>query len=87
MPSNNDLGKSVIQAIRETLAARGLAPPATLGPSTPIDGSLGLDSLDWAAVIVRLEEATGIDPFQKPVERELKVVQDLITLYEETRNA
>ena len=87
MPSNSDLGKSVIQAIRETLAARGLAAPATLGASTPIDGSIGLDSLDWAAVIVRLEETTGLDPFQKPVERELKVVQDLITLYEEARNA
>lgn len=72
-----------MEAIRETMAAKGLTPPAALGLNTSIDGSLGLDSLDWAAVIVRLEETTGIDPFEKPVERELRTVKDLAGLYEE----
>jgi acyl carrier protein len=87
MQSQDEVRKAVLQAIRETLAAKGLPPPASLDLSTPVDGTLGLDSLDWAAVIVRLEEKTGIDPFQKPVERELKTVRDLVELYEEVPSA
>ncbi len=71
-----------MEAIRQTLAAKGVRPPA-LSLGTPIDGSLGLDSLDWAAVIVRLEEAVGVDPFEKPMARELKTIEDLVSLYAE----
>jgi acyl carrier protein len=87
MQSQEEVRKAVLQAIRETLAAKGLPPPASLDLATPVDGTLGLDSLDWAAVIVRLEEKTGIDPFQRPVERELKTVRDLVELYEEVPSA
>jgi acyl carrier protein len=87
MPSKEEVKKAVLEAIRQTLKAKGVKPPATLDLSTPIDGSLGLDSLDWATVIVRLEEKTGVDPFEKPVERELKSIQDLIALYEGILNA
>ena len=50
-------------------------------------GRSDCDSLDWATVIVRLEETTGVDPFQKPVERELKTVEDLVQLYVEMPGA
>jgi len=83
MQSKEQVARTVLEAIRETLAAKGLPPPPVLDRNTPVDGSLGLDSLDWAAVIVRLEEKTGADPFQKPVERELKTVADLVAMYEE----
>jgi acyl carrier protein len=86
MPSKEEVGKTIMEAIRKTLAAKGLKPPA-LTLSTPIDGSLGLDSLDWASVIVRLEEMTGVDPFEKPVERELRTVDDLTSLYREVLGA
>ena len=86
MPSK-EMKDAILEAIRETLAAKGVKAPAVLDSKTPIDGSLGLDSLDWAAVIVRLEEKTGIDPFQRPVDRELKTVQDLVSLYEGTTGA
>jgi acyl carrier protein len=82
MPSKEEAGKTVMEAIRETLAAKGLKPPS-LTPGTLIDGSLGLDSLDWAAVVVRLEESMGVDPFQKPVERELRTIEDFTALYSE----
>jgi acyl carrier protein len=75
-----------MEAIRQTLAAKGISPPA-LGPGTAIDGSLGLDSLDWAAVIVRLEESTGVDPFEKALGRELKTIQDLTSIYTEALGA
>jgi acyl carrier protein len=82
MPSKEEVGKTVMDAIRETLVAKGRK-PASLSLATPIDGSLGLDSLDWAAVVVRLEDKTGVDPFQKPVERELRTIEDLAVLYGE----
>jgi acyl carrier protein len=75
-----------MEAIRQTLAAKGVK-PSSLSLGTPIDGSLGLDSLDWAAVIVRLEETTGVDPFEKPVSRELKTIDDLTALYAEVLGA
>ncbi len=86
MKSKEQMGKTVMEAIRATLVAKGLKPPG-LSLSTPIDGSLGLDSLDWATVIVRLEETTGVDPFEKPVERELKTIEDLVQLYVELPDA
>jgi acyl carrier protein len=82
MPSKEEVGKTVMDAIRETLVAKGRKPDS-LSLATPIDGSLGLDSLDWAAVVVRLEDKTGVDPFQKPVERELRTIEDLAVLYGE----
>ena len=30
---------------------------------TPLDATLGLDSLDYAELVVRLEGAFGVDPF------------------------
>jgi acyl carrier protein len=86
MQSKEQVGKTVMEAIRETLAVKGVKAPA-LSSGTPIDGSLGLDSLDWAAVIVRLEEATGVDPFEKPVNRELKTIEDLVGMYAEILGA
>jgi acyl carrier protein len=86
MPSKEDVEKIIMDAIRATLTAKRLQPPP-LSPSTPIDGSLGLDSLDWASVIVRLEETTGVDPFEKPVERQLRTVDDLTSLYHEVLGA
>lgn len=39
-------------------------PPVAITPDMPVLGeSLGLDSLDLAAMVVDLEQRTGIDPF------------------------
>jgi acyl carrier protein len=70
----------LLTIIRETLTAKRLAVPV-LGLTTPIDRTLGLDSLDWAVVVVRLEEETGVDPFRKGVSRELRTVADQVEVY------
>mgnify|MGYP002626100530 CR=1 FL=1 len=44
--------------------------------------TLGLDSLDLAVVVVRLEQKLGIDPFRVR-QRSLRTVGDLISAYEE----
>ena len=87
MKSSESLERAIQEAIRATLIAKGLKPPTTLDLTTPVDGSLGLDSLDWAAVIVRLEEETGVDPFEKPVDSQLKTIGDLVAIYEQSRDA
>jgi acyl carrier protein len=80
MLPKNDLPDLIFQVIRETAEAKGLSLP-TLTLDSPVDGRLGLDSLDWAAVVVRLEMDTGIDPFASGAISELKTVSDLINLY------
>ena len=52
----------VAQTIRTILSERN-DPVPELKPETPISAS-GLDSLDVASLVVRLEEQFGVDPFQ-----------------------
>lgn len=80
MLDKEQLTGTLLEIIKETLESRK-RPVPPLGPTTPIDRTLGLDSLDWAVVVVRLEDVTGIDPFQKGVSRELRVVSDLVEVY------
>jgi acyl carrier protein len=82
MPSQDELLKTITDTIREVLVAKGLEPPE-LTPRTSVDRSLGLDSLDWAAVAVQLEERIGVDPFADGVDRELSTIEDLVAVYEQ----
>jgi hypothetical protein len=76
----------LLDILRETLKSRGLpVPPLSAG--TPVDASLGLESLDWAVVVVRLEEETGADPFRRGVSRPLRTVADLVEVYAEELGA
>lgn len=49
--------------------------------ASPLDGSLGLDSLDFAEVVVRLEQRFGFDPFAHGMVERLQTVGDLAALY------
>lgn len=80
MTSKDDLTRAILQIIGETLVAKDLSAQG-LGLDSPVDSSLGLDSLDWAAVVVRIELETGIDPFAEGTIGRLKTVSDLIDLY------
>ncbi len=80
MTSKDDLTRAILQIIGETLAAKDLSAQG-LGLDSPVDSTLGLDSLDWAAVVVRIELETGVDPFAEGTIARLKTVADLIDLY------
>ncbi len=80
MTDKDDLANLIFQAIRETAESKGLSVP-DLSLDSPVDARLGLDSLDWAAVVVRLELDTGVDPFASGEVSELKTVSDLVNLY------
>lgn len=54
--------ETIAQTIRSLLAERN-DPLPELRPETRIAAS-GLDSLDVAVLVVRLEESLGFDPFQ-----------------------
>ena len=83
MMSRDDLTQVILQIIGETLAAKELSTQG-LGLDSPVDSTLGLDSLDWAAVVVRVEMETGVDPFAEGTIGGLKTVSDLVDLYVKT---
>ena len=62
---------------------KGLTPPS-LVPDTVLDGSLGLESLDFAELVVRLEQVFGKDPFSQDTIPEVRTLADLCVLYEPT---
>ena len=80
MLSRDELTRVILQIIGETLVAKDLSAQG-LGLDSPVDTSLGLDSLDWAAVVVRIEMETGVDPFAEGTIGGLKTVSDLVDLY------
>jgi acyl carrier protein len=79
-PLNDEIHAKVITQLREVFRNRKLTPPA-LGPETVLDGSLGLESLDFAELVVRLEQVFGHDPFAEGTIPEIATIRDLASLY------
>ena len=79
------MSASYVAMIEEELAAiladKGL-PRVVLAPGTDLlNGSLEIDSLDLAALVVRMEERTRRDPFANGFV-EFRTVGELARLYE-----
>ena len=71
----------VIGCIHEVFKNKSQTPPA-LSPQTALDRSLGLDSLDYAELIVRLADVFGADPFASGMApSRLETIADLVALY------
>ena len=70
----------VAHAIREVFANKGQRPPE-LGPDTVLDTSLGLESIDFAELAVRLELEFGKDPFASGDVPPIRTIADLAALY------
>jgi len=79
MTQSDNLNR-VIEEFRTVFKNKGLEPPA-LSAETPLDGSLGFESLDFAEVVMRLEQVFGKDPFSSGTVPELSTVGDLCSLY------
>lgn len=73
--------ETILAIVAETLKNKGIEIDG-LDESTPVGAELGLDSLDWATVVVRIEDETGLDPFAKGNVGQLVTIADLIFLYE-----
>jgi acyl carrier protein len=70
----------IIEVLLEIFKAKGLATPA-LNSETVLD-QLGLESLDFAQAVIRMEEITGKDPFATGAEYQIKTLSDLAVLYD-----
>lgn len=78
--SEDEVQQTVIKSIEAVFKNKGLTPP-TLGPETAFDRSLGLDSLDFAEVVIRLEEQFDKDPFAQGSVWQIRTIGDLAALY------
>ena len=52
-----------------------------LEPGTRLDTTLGLDSLDFAEAVIRLEGVTGKDPFARGA-HPVTTIRELASLYD-----
>jgi acyl carrier protein len=72
--------EKVIAELEAVFENKGLTAPA-LGPETVLDGTLGLESIDFAELAVRLEGVFGHDPFSQPTIPEVRTISDLAALF------
>ena len=75
-----DSQKQIMGALMEVFQNKDLNAPQ-LGPDTVLD-QLGLESLDFAQVVIRMEEITGKDPFATGAEYQIQTLSDLAALYD-----
>jgi acyl carrier protein len=72
-----DLVKQVIDRIA---ASKGTTAPKILPNTALLGGGLPIDSLDLAALVVELEQATGHDPFKQGFV-DFRTAGELVQLY------
>jgi hypothetical protein len=70
----------LIELLSEVMREKGLAVPP-LGPEVILD-QLGLESLDFAQVVIRMEELTGKDPFASGQEFQILTLADFSLVYD-----
>jgi acyl carrier protein len=70
----------IAEILTEIISTKGLNPVA-IGPATVLD-QIGLESLDFAQTVIRMEEITGKDPFATSAEYQIKTLSDLAVLYD-----
>jgi acyl carrier protein len=70
----------IIQVLTEVFQMKSLAAPS-LDPDTVLD-QIGLESLDFAQAVIRMEELTGKDPFATETEFQIKTLADLAAVYD-----
>jgi acyl carrier protein len=70
----------VAEVLLEIINIKGLTTP-TLAPDTVLE-QLGLESLDFAQMVIRMEELTGKDPFATGTEYQIRTLADLAACYD-----
>lgn len=75
-----DVQSRVAACLADVFRNKGLAVPE-IGLATPLDRSLGLASLDYAELVVRLEDEFGVDPFDVAEPPQVRTLADLAALY------
>jgi len=74
----------VADTICEVLSDRGRPTPALSDEMSLFADGIGLDSLDFATLVVRLEQQTGYDPFRSGDQEQLpRSLGELVSIYEQ----
>lgn len=79
MTTNESL---IIRTLEGMIRKRKLQ-TSSLAPDTPLAAELGLESLDLAELVVRMEEITGKDPFREGTFTQILTISDLAALYDD----
>jgi acyl carrier protein len=72
--------KHIERLVGEALAAKGLSVPQLTENTALLDGSLNIDSLDLAGIVVNLSEICQKDPFEGGF-IEFRTLGELAALY------
>ena len=70
----------IIEILGEIIETKGIT-KSVLGPGTILE-EIGLESLDFAEVVIKMDEITGKDPFSTGNEYDIKTLSDLANLYD-----
>jgi hypothetical protein len=70
----------ILELLSEVFAMKGMTIP-TLAPETVLD-QIGLESLDFAQVVIRMEEITGKDPFASGGDFQIRTLSDFSAMYD-----
>lgn len=73
----------VVEAINKQISDKGEPAPAIDENTALLGGSLPIDSLDLAVIVIQLRDATGRDPFENGF-IDFRTVGDLARLYAST---
>ena len=76
----------VVEIITRILDDKGLPTPAISESTELLGSSLGIDSLDLAAIVVELTQATEVDPFESGF-IDFRTVGQLVELYSQPAQA
>jgi acyl carrier protein len=79
--ATSEVERRVISAIQAVFANKRMSAPS-INSTTVLDRTLGLESIDFAELVVRLETEFGADPFSEPSVGPVRTVADLAALYE-----
>ncbi len=80
MSPSTDNQRQIIEILKEVYDFKGIEAPS-IGPDTVLD-QIGLESLDFAQAVLRMEEITGKDPFAQGGDHQIKTLADLAGLYD-----
>jgi len=72
--------RQIVEVLSEIFSFKGLEAPL-LGADTELD-QIGLESLDFAQAVIRMQEITGKDPFESGADYQIKTLADLAVLYD-----
>jgi acyl carrier protein len=70
----------IIEVLMEIFAAKGMQAPQLEGET--VLEQLGLESLDFAQAVIRMEEITGKDPFASGSDFQIRTLSDLSAMYD-----